>query len=262
MSTDSREQLNHNESDNVNSMLSQFIETMGELLSALHETFPECDKVRNRLQDYNTLVKPGGVMFVPVAKKIIRSWHKQLSPHYSALQEGNVQSVLESKLPMLEELDIKTKWEDPDFDQESRNNLQQYISTMNYHARLYNSIPPTVMTKIETMARSMVTDMSSDTPSAMDFGAMMQIGKKLVDEMQPEEMNAFIAQMGDMSSLMQMSGGMLSQMNPSGGNPMEMLGGLLSGGGGMGGMGGLLQMASFMGALPPSEKPKKKRDQQ
>ena len=62
-------------------------------------------------------------------------------------------AVVES-LDHLWNMDLREKWQDPDFTEETRNHLWQYVAAHKTHAGLYTAVPKNVMGKTEFVAGS------------------------------------------------------------------------------------------------------------
>ena len=137
-----------------------FVDTAEELVSGLAELFPECPEVAKKLKKLRSFLKTPDVLdpegrilqkgrvVKVMAIQVMREWHVTMKDWYNLVTNREIPQLLESKLPILEELDIGTKWKDPDFGAESRDNLFRYIDLLNYCAQSFcepdavNKVPP------------------------------------------------------------------------------------------------------------------------
>ena len=137
-----------------------FVDTAEELVTGLAEVFPECPKVAKKLKKLKSFLKTPDVLdpegrviqkgrvVKVMAIQVMREWHATMKDWYSSVTKREIPQLLESKLPILEELDIATKWRDPDFGADSRDNLFRYIDLLNYCAQSFcepdavNKVPP------------------------------------------------------------------------------------------------------------------------
>lgn len=201
-----------------------FIVRLEELLTTLRETFPECEKVKNAHDDFFKLVKPVEALH----DFIVRKWHKDMKDHYETIRKRQVDELFKANISLLEKLDMKTKWQDPTFNEESREILFMYLEQLNSYADIHCSVPTHLMNKIESTAMKVVSDLQNNSFDPSSFN-VQQLTESLMADMSEEDLNQFAQGIprlqstfqsivgNDMSSLTNLPGldlsAMLSQFN-------------------------------------------------
>jgi len=197
-------------------VLPAFVSTVEELLNGLFDVFPECDKVKKKLLKFRAFVKTpavldeqGAVLEEPRikidgAKMLIKDWHSQMSPFYDVVRRRDMATLFNSDLKIIEELDIRTKWQDPEFDQESRENLFQYIDSLNMYSQMYCSIPTRMLSKIEGVAQQLAAKMANGETNLASLD-LFKIGESVIQGTSEEELMEFAGNMGEIQKMMQAS---------------------------------------------------------
>jgi hypothetical protein len=73
---------------------------------------------------------------------LIRKWYDTMKPHVEDCVKKNDNVLLRADIDILDKLDIKVKWSDPDFDDASKDVMWEYLNTLNYLACLYVESSP------------------------------------------------------------------------------------------------------------------------
>lgn len=165
---------------------SAFIIRLEELLTVLREAFPECEKVTKAHTDFIDLVKKNQALH----DFIVRKWHGDMEAYYDIIRDRQVDKLLEAKVPLLEKLDMATKWKDPTFDSESREVLFVYLEQLNSYANIHCSVPGNMMSKIESTAMKVVSDIQSNTFDPASFN-VQEITKSLMENLSADDLNQF-----------------------------------------------------------------------
>lgn len=216
-----------------------FVDTIEELLSGLREVFPECQAVNRKWLKFRAFVKPadetdehGNVVAkaqikLDGAKMLMKDWHNQMGPHYETCRRRDIKALLESDLQILKDLDMRTKWNDPSFDAESRDTLFQYIDTLNMYAQM-QFIPSKMLHRIQGVAQMLADEYSS---GQFDLAKVdiFAIGQKVMENTSEQELMEMASNMGQLQAMM--------RMGAPDGAPAELQGlasmvGNLAGGGG------------------------------
>lgn len=201
---------------NSSTQLMHFVFTMDDLLTGLHEFFPECPRVKDKLDKFRALVKGAdtspemkGHVNMVGAKMLIDDWHTNMRAHYADCQSRNIEPILNSDLKIVTDLDLKTKWVHPEFDQESKENMFKYIDILNMASQIYHTIPHGVMQRIESVAQSIVLDMSQGKANI----DIMAIGRQVIDNMSEQDMTDMQENinMSDLMGIMNLSMGMMRE---------------------------------------------------
>jgi len=102
-------------------------------------------------------------------------------------------------IPLLKDVDIRGKWSDPDFTEESKQNLWQYLSALETYGGLYCAVPAGVMGRIEQVATTLSAKLQAGTLdiASIDITAF---GEDLMSGLSPEEMRDFEGSLPDVYS--------------------------------------------------------------
>lgn len=163
-----------------------FITRFEELLQALTEVFTECQKTQKALQDFQTLVKP----FPHMHEVIVRKWHQDIEMHYETIRKRDATVLLSADISLFNKLDMKTKWADPTFDQDSRTVLFDYLDQLNGYAAISQSVPGNMMKKIESTAMGLVEQLQSGQFQPDSF-SLEKMTKSLLGDMSQEDLDEF-----------------------------------------------------------------------
>lgn len=189
-------------------VLSSFISIVESLVEAVCEVFPECKASEETLSDFRLLVKP----FPQMHQVMIAKWHETMSPYYDAVRRRDASALFTANISILQKMHFKDKWNDPDFDEQSRQYLYEYIDKLNSFAQVYMGVPSQMMGRIDQTAQALVQSLTdgSFNPATLDIQALSQSVLAGIPE---EELAAFAANipqlaaavgsmgnMGDMSS--------------------------------------------------------------
>ena len=224
-SVDSSVALVPQSSSNNSDVLPAFVDTIEELLNGLREVFPECEKVKKKLLKFRAFVKAAdevdavsgatirkGQFKADGAKILIKDWHSQLSPYYDVCRKRDILTLLASNLPIIKELDIAAKWEDPSFDPESRDNFFQYIDTLNMYAQM-QFIPSKMLNRIEDVAQQLAMKMANGEANFEQID-VFELGKQVLDNTSEAELMEFAGNLGEIQKMVQMSSAHLSATAP------------------------------------------------
>ena len=165
-----------------------FVTLAESLLTSLAEVFPECDAVDRGLNLFKSLVKGDAAR----EEKFISQCNEVFQRHAAALKERNTEALFAcaDELPVMKEVDVRAKWQDPGFDDASKENFWQYLNSLKLYAELFCAVPSGIMGKIESLA----TDLGSQLQSGELNLAQMDIagiGNQLLGQFSPEEMANF-----------------------------------------------------------------------
>jgi hypothetical protein len=159
--------------------LTAFVETGEELLNGLAELFPTCPKVAKKAKKFKSYLKlpdvldkqgqvvEKGKVIKLMATRVIREWHETVKNHYDKITNRQVPQLFESKLPFLEELEMAKKWQDPEFGQQSRDNLFQYLDLLDYCAQNY--CDPNALDKVPVPVQQPTIDLPETPEISMEM---------------------------------------------------------------------------------------------
>ena len=165
-----------------------FVALAEALLKSLSEVFPECDAVDRGLHLFGSFIKGDP----DKEDQFIRTCNGVFQKHSTQLKAREVDALfaVAADMPILKDVDFRAKWEDPGFDEQSKENLWQYLQSLKLYAELFCAVPAGVMGKIESVA----TDLGERLKSGdLDLGKMdiAGIGKELLGQLSNEEMKTF-----------------------------------------------------------------------
>jgi hypothetical protein len=210
--------------------LEEFFQLCKTLMAAVKATFPECEKTQMALEQLEFIETSG---MTSMKETLIRTWYSTMKPFVQDCVQKNDHILLRSNIKFLDDFDLKSKWSDPDFDQESKDVLWEYINNLNYLSIMYSESSPEHMDGLTAVASRLAEtaqlEISEDGKLSFNLKALQSL---LTSE------NA----QGDLASLMPLAAPLMEN---------------LMGGAGAGGEGGGLQaflqaqMASMLGQLKP-----------
>lgn len=193
--------------------LDSFLELLDYLLNNIAHVFPECQRTQDAQDDFR-MARNSNI----AQTRLIKAWHKTMKPHYQAVLDKDETQLRSAQLDWFQKLDIFTKWDDPGFSQESKDNMWSCLEQLNRMAGMYDSlhsIPSGVLTNIHGVAQEVLTSFQQGG-SALDNLDIFELGQRVVSQSSSSDMNAFMAAMphitqnlGGLDNLMKMmQGGM------------------------------------------------------
>lgn len=178
----------------ANKLRDGFVELAEGLLSSIVEVFPECDETRHTLQIFRVAVKGDS----GAEDKFIRKCSALFKQNSARLKERDANALfcVVDGIPLLKDIDIRGKWSDPDFSEESKQNLWQYLSALETYGGLYCAVPAGIMGRIEQVATTMSTKLQQGTLdiASIDIAAF---GENLMSGLSAEELRDFEGSLPD-----------------------------------------------------------------
>lgn len=129
--------------------LEDFFQLTKTLMKAVNNVFPECTKTQEALTQLE-FIEASNVESMKTM--LIETWYQTMKPYIQECVQKNDNVLLRSNIKVLDQLDIKLKWADPEFDQESKEIMWEYINTLNYLACLHNESTPEEVQGLSTAA--------------------------------------------------------------------------------------------------------------
>jgi len=171
-----------------NKLRQGFIKLAEALLESIADVFPECENTASVLSIFRSIIK-GNDAF---EDKFIRRCYTLFKEHSVGVKNHDCESLftIMDSLDHLRDMDLREKWEDPDFLPESREHLWQYVTALKTYADLYAAVPKNVMGKIESVAGELGDQLARGKLDLknMDISA---IGQNLLSDLTPEELTNF-----------------------------------------------------------------------
>jgi len=195
-----------------------FMQCMEELLGGLAASFPYCQKVQTTHKDFLMTLKPNPVLY----DFVIRKWHTELKPYYQDVKDRNVDKLIKADISMLQNLDMKTKWEDPSFDEASRELLLMYLMNLNGLAEIHCAVPKAMMSTLDDVARKTVSMFESSSSLPLDAQKLCSLTERMFSGdsggggggFNPDDLADLTAQMPQLGEFQNMMQSLMGQINP------------------------------------------------
>jgi hypothetical protein len=128
----------------------EFVKTLQTLVEALATGFPECMKTLAVKNAFHKYADDGGSSLV--------QWHTVLQNKYELCEKRDIKFLQNQTQPnnfILYEMKLYEKFQDPTFDDESKNSVWEYLLYLNCLSYVYNIIPHTTLLAFDTMRNEM-----------------------------------------------------------------------------------------------------------
>jgi hypothetical protein len=170
----------------------KFCGLLEECLLSLTDVFPECQNTRKLLEKYQDLIKSSDLL----KDQLIKKWHRSLQPHY-ALADAHDNALWDEDLPYFQEIHIRNKWYDPDFTEESKDYMWEYMTGLNKHSRIYNAIPEHMLDQIQNAATGLADrvrngEMKFDLES-LNWQEVEKLGKDVMSGLNEGDVEEFVS---------------------------------------------------------------------
>ena len=208
--------------------VNDFFVLLKTLLTTVGDVFPECVKTREALANREFIHASHQTS---MKETLIRDWYTTTKPYIKQFVEKQDNVILRTNIDVLERLDIRTKWADPEFDHEDKEVLWGYINSLTYLACLYNESTPEQVQGLAAVAQRVAEKAEFD----IDPSGRMSFNVKAFENMITNE-----ASQGDLGELVQ--------------GVAPLMGAMMGGGeGGANGLQAFLQsqMSNFSSLLQP-----------
>jgi len=184
---------------NNNGIIKSFITTLHRFVVTLSETFPECEKTKDKVKLFELAV----LNSEPMQKMVIEKWHESFKPLYTFADKRDMKGIIDSKFWLLEEIDFSSKWNDTGLTEEDRDNIWKYIDFLNGNARVYSAVPTKLQATLEKTAESL-GDINLQTLNNLNLNDMLLMTQKMVSNLSEDDMKDLTSNMG---SIMEGLGG-------------------------------------------------------
>ena len=171
-----------------NKLRQGFVSLAETLLESISDVFPECEQTRTVLRIFRVVIKGN----VGLEDGFIRRCHAAFKKNSEGIkaQSADALFLIVESLEHLSEIDLREKWEDPEFTHESKAHLWQYVATLKTYADLYTAVPPNVLGQIETAAGRIGEQFLNGQLDlkSVDIGAL---GRDIMANLSPEDVARF-----------------------------------------------------------------------
>lgn len=118
----------------ANKHLNYFCNTLKQFLESVHMIWPDCMATEMSLNTLNTIINDE-----EITKLMIEDWYKQLKPQFKNCINHNALKVLNADIALIKTLDLITKYHEIENDEESINNLWEFIINLNKASLEYHN---------------------------------------------------------------------------------------------------------------------------
>lgn len=201
----------------VGTLIGSFYEQVSQLVEAMIEVWPECKELRKKKLelDLACVHAPESLRNASRAQ-LIGGYHRIMSAKYTLCTKRDdsvmTDSEFHKEVPLLSGIDFDQKWTSDDIDEETKENMWEYILNLNRLANmhnLYSKVPTDMMRNIESMADNIHTNMEQ---GKMDMN-LETISGQVMKNFKKEDLTSFAQHlsqnMGDITSVCSMLGDML-----------------------------------------------------
>lgn len=201
--------------DSEGDILGMFISLLEKLLRNLSTTFANCTAIpvyQNKLKLAKVLNQED---------EVIRKWHHELSPFYSAIDACDEAKLIELDRSStdFQQLRILEKWNDPGFTDDHKEILWKYLKKLCTYSRLHCQIPNKMMEKIVNMAHKL----KQGSANGLDVSKLdlRSIGEEVVQGLDISDQQSFASNLPGIFDAIRKMGGidpsMLTKVISSGG---------------------------------------------
>lgn len=183
--------------ENTNRLRESFIALAESLLESIQEVFPECDETGTARRLFGAIIHGDS----NAEDKFLRRCMDEIRSRQERIKEHDVEALFEiaDGLSLLKTIDLRSKWSDPEFSDESKAHLWQYIEALQTYGGLYCAVPSAVMAKIEQAALS-VSETMTDGQFDLSKVDLAALGKDLIAGLSSEEVEEFEGSLTDVYS--------------------------------------------------------------
>lgn len=137
------------------SNINAFTETLKEFLNKMIETYPEEERLQEKLDTINDLNDKGlKKMFTRLVNELKSVSEDITSKNENCFKKGNCK--------FFDDLNMETIWK-TEVDETTRNAIWQYLNTLFILGTTIQAIPPEMMSTIEKMAQDCAATMAKNT---------------------------------------------------------------------------------------------------
>lgn len=183
----------------------KFCGLLEECLVSLTDVFPECSETAALLEKYNDIIKGSALL----EDKLVKKWHNSMKPFYS-MADAHDDTLWDQNLPFFHDIDIGRKWRDPEFTEESKDYLWEYLDGLNKHSRIYNAIPEHMLNTIQDAASGMAEsvrngEMKFDLES-LNWKEIESMGKNVMAGLEEKDIEEFVSNISGLAQGMNLNG--------------------------------------------------------
>lgn len=200
-----------------------------EFATNMSEVFPECPQTKEAIVLLTALQEDCTSV---MCTSLIQQWLDFVDTNRAHFDRNDMESMLVQNTnpdSIVSSVDLKTKWNDPEFNEESKLIVWEYLRKLEKYARLdhspdhveeskdskeraesnvnftekvsevMNDLPPSMLTKIQDKMESF---MSTNTLSDMNMSSLLELSHELQDELSNEEIEVITKHEDDISALL------------------------------------------------------------
>jgi hypothetical protein len=176
------------ESLSNNKLRDGFISLAEGLLSNISTVFPECDETTHALSLFRVVVKGDESREDAFVRKCTGLFKANCDGMKA--RDSSALFAVAAGIPLLSKIAIDEKWADPDFTDESKNNMWQYLEALDTFGNLYCAVPSRMMSKIEEVASGFQEQLKSGSFDLSKFD-VNKISEDIMTGLSAEDMRQF-----------------------------------------------------------------------
>lgn len=145
-----------------------FMTLVETLLASISDVFPECTYTAETLDFFRTLVKGREAFeeqFIRLCRELFDKNERGLSE-----RDGEALFKIAESIQILRPIDLRAKWGDPEFCEESKANLWKFVASLDSYSKLYFSVPGSRNESPETIKGDLSTDVLSRDLDIVNLG--------------------------------------------------------------------------------------------
>lgn len=166
-----------------------FVTLAENLLVSVSTVFDDCENTKDALVLFRKMIKGK-----PDKEELFIKTCHQLFENNPSIVESDEKALFNicNGLPIMQDLELESKWKDPEFSDESKENLWKYVKTLKTYAELYSCIPSNITKNIERMAEEISRKIVAGDIDLQNLD-IDNIGKELMGNLSPEDSQNFEA---------------------------------------------------------------------
>ena len=166
-----------------------FVTLAENLLISVSTVFDDCEDTKDALNLFRKMIKGK-----PDKEELFIKTCHQLFESNPSIVESDEHALFKvcNGLPIMQDLELESKWKDPEFSDESKENLWKYVKTLKTYAELYSCIPQNITKNIERMAEDISRKIVTGDIDLQNLD-IDSIGKELMGNLSSEDSQNFEA---------------------------------------------------------------------
>lgn len=155
-----------------------FFKMMVRMVETLTDVFEECKACSRYLSELKTTeanIDRG------YKERMIKTWYGQTKPHVADITRRNNDIIMRNVIPFLKHLDFRSKWMDPEIDEQDRSQLWSYVNQLTYLACLHCEVDPKQVQALHftSQQETKIFKVSEDNIMSFDIRNLADLAKEV-----------------------------------------------------------------------------------